>query len=80
VKEELLELGFISVLNEYETEYIIFSLGFDMVLEIPKETRKLAKSLATKGVYYLKSDKAVAMYNKLIDRGNVVIGLFHSTC
>jgi len=68
--EELIDLG---------TEEIVLSRGMLLALQTCEETIQF---LEKEGIAFhiLETKKASSLYNKLIDDGVAVGGLFHSTC
>lgn len=58
---------------------IILSSGHHMMLQLPIETSKWLDDKNIK-FDYLRTDQAVDSYNKKLDLGIKVGGLFHSTC
>lgn len=66
-------------LINHGAEEIVLSRGMLLALQTCKETKEL---LDKKGITFhiLETRKASSLYNKLIDDGVAVGGLFHSTC
>lgn len=66
-------------LIEEGAKEIILSRGMMLALKTCKETKSFLKD---EGIpfHILETKKAAALYNKLIDDGIAVGGLFHSTC
>lgn len=63
---------------------VILSRGVHSVLQTTQEAKDLLKTLKKeekiKEFYIEQSEKAVTTYNRLVDEGEHVVGLFHSTC
>lgn len=68
--EELVEKG---------VGVIVLSKGVKEALQIPRET---IQALERRGVNVkiAQTDEAVKLYNELVEQGEAVGGLFHSTC
>jgi hypothetical protein len=68
--EELVEKG---------CTHIVLSRGIDEMLGVPKE---MLDRLEFKGIkaHVAETRNAVEMYNRLVDEGVKVGGLFHATC
>jgi hypothetical protein len=71
--------GDIQEILDEEVEVMILSRGMDLVLHTAPETEEL---LRTRGIeYYIEETKqAVAHFNRLMQEGKRVGGIFHSTC
>jgi len=68
--EELLQQG---------AKVVVLSRGMDMVLQVKKDTLKYLEDKGVK-TYVEQTETAVDLYNELVAKGEVVGGLFHSTC
>ena len=58
---------------------VVLSRGMDQKLGVPEETVQWLESQGVK-VHVAETRQAVDIYNRLVDEGVQVGGLFHSTC
>ena len=58
---------------------VVLSRGMDEVLQVPAATVKGLEDIGIK-VYVEQSAEAAEVYNRLVEEGVAVGGLFHSTC
>lgn len=68
--EELVQAGAVA---------IVLSRGMDLKLGVPAETVRWLEDQGVK-VHVAETRQAVEMYNKLVEEGVKVGGVFHSTC
>ncbi|MDJ0624038.1 MAG: Mth938-like domain-containing protein [Desulfocapsaceae bacterium] len=66
-------------LLEHDCEVIVLSRGMFKRLRIPKETMAYLEDNHIQ-IHTEETKKAVQLYNKLVDQGKAVGGLFHTTC
>ena len=74
-----IQVADIKELIDQGAEEIVLSRGMLLALQTCDETKQL---LENEGIpfHVLETKKAAALYNKLIDDGIAVGGLFHSSC
>ena len=74
-----IQIADVEELINHGAEEIVLSRGMLLALQTCKETIQL---LEKEGITFhiLETKKAASLYNKLIDDGVAVGGLFHSTC
>ena len=74
-----IQIADIEELINHGAEEIVLSRGMLLALQTCKETIQL---LEKEGITFhiLETKKAASLYNKLIDDGVAIGGLFHSTC
>ncbi|PAA91947.1 hypothetical protein BOX15_Mlig015626g1, partial [Macrostomum lignano] len=58
---------------------VVISRGMDLVLQVPEATKQYVRDRGAK-VYVLQTEAAAAKYNELVNAGQKVAGVFHSTC
>lgn len=61
------------------SEFVVLSRGMQLVLQTCPETVEKLKELSIPHVIE-ETNAAVATYNRLVNKGKAVGGLFHSTC
>jgi hypothetical protein len=74
-----IQIADIKELIDQGAEEIVLSRGMLLALQTCDETKQLLQDEGIP-VHILETKKAAALYNKLIDDGIAVGGLFHSTC
>lgn len=62
-----------------DSDIIILTRGVDLVLQVPQETIDYVKQNG-KIVFVGQTEEMVKLYNKLVQEGKSVGGLFHTTC
>ncbi len=62
-----------------KVDVVILTRGIDLVLQVPQETIDYAKQQG-KEVHVGQTEDMVKLYNKLVEQGKKVGGVFHSTC
>lgn len=67
------------ILLENNSRIVVLSRGMFLRLKIPRQTTDYLKSKGVETVV-AETKKAVKIYNSLVERGEAVGGLFHSTC
>lgn len=74
-----IQISDVEDLINHGAEVVILSRGMLLALHTCKETKQL---LEKEGITFhiLETRKASSLYNKLVDDGVAVGGLFHSTC
>ncbi|KAK3713325.1 hypothetical protein LTR37_008517 [Vermiconidia calcicola] len=68
--EELVQAG---------AEEVVLSLGMQLKLGVPEETVRWLEGQGVK-VHVAETSEAGEIYNRLVEEGVLVGGLFHSTC
>lgn len=66
-------------LLDHGSEFVVLSSGMQLALQTAPETIKLLQSLQVE-FRIAETKKAVELYNRLVQEGKAVGGLFHSTC
>lgn len=74
-----IQIDDIRELIEQGVEELVLSRGMMLALKTCRETKDFLENAGIP-VHILETKQAVALYNKLVDDGVAVGGLFHSTC